>query len=278
MHRYFTRLAQRTGLEPPVIPAPTQAGASVAGVVERDVYVEAPPLARTSNSGVPQSSAAPEAAPRKTRSSPSSHRGASEEAVTENTAGPGHPAALAAPLATMISPIEPVSPFPSSASAPPPAPSKGAAEFASHATTRSRAPDTAARGRPNTATPRAGVEVPGARSAFADAPHTPPRLMASPPSPSASGPDALDPLPGAKPAGPKEKTSAPSVFQPPVAFPYAAAPSRPAPASNEVEVRIGAIRVEVHPPLPPTSPMPPARHEAARERPSFQPRRHYLRW
>lgn len=274
MSQYFTRLAARTGLH-----APQSSGAPAADIAEQSVEIEAahpaPVLARSA--APPKSSAAP------ADSTPAANK-TGGEAVTHDQ----YPVAAPPTQGEKIYGEPPSRQQPQArapASAAPDAPplfDRAVSSFAAEEAVRGNNPDASGEVR-RAGPPPARHEESAARIAPRISP-TPVETVEGPPPPRAPAqtipPRAAPPAeklfePARAPRAAGENSSA-APARAENSAPSARAQSTPPPAPNEVEVHIGAIKLEIHPP-PPAAPPPAPRPENIPER-RFEPRRHYLRW
>jgi hypothetical protein len=285
MSGYFARLAERTGLGG--VPARP---ARAANIVEHGVEVEAPPAGVVAVAGTPSGSLLGSA---RADAAPPDANPLSMESTTIGPEGTREqPAASSAALATEKPPIlepwtlartpsaeaprsrENAPPLPPAGPAAPGQERRGAAWPAP--SSRVRAIDAEAQRREAT---DAGLEAGEAESASIDVSFPAPRLKEH----TSQSPSAALPERG---SGPASVGRAPSHEDRPdsshlkaeLALPRPQAKEKHKPVAQDVSVHIGAIQIEIRPPVPPPSPPAPARAEAARERPRFEPRRHYLRW
>ncbi len=290
MSRYFTRLAERTGLHASAAPVSTPAPG--ADIVEQEVQVEAEPAAAMiSRSAAPQASAAP-ATPPGTPFVPS-NRPAPNDAAAATSAPRAEAPALDRTLAgetSLIEPArqresapqrEPVLSSPSSMSAPAVAPSEEVAEFTARVAGTELPRSEPPLARADRIVSRAAGKLAAAESSPAGPTHDAPQALSSraesPPFPFALQAEKFSQSPAAERAVPRERTIASAEPKTPAASWRALTPSQPAARADDITVRIGAIKLEIHPPPAPLQYVEP-RREAAAEPPRFQLRRHYLRW
>jgi hypothetical protein len=287
MSGYFTRLAQRTGLQPnPARSTP----ASATGTIEQNVQVEARPAAANEAAGVPPA-AFSEAGRSRTVLSDSTllarKDGAIEKDVTRE-----EPSLLGAARTTERSSIIKSSPAPrpssvqslrSRESAPPlpsmealAAPSEERVEPTEKGTLTQPMEIETERASTNTASERIGAEMVGVESALARETQ---RRSVSLTAKLAPAPDAGNELPApGEHAALREAMLDAAHSKTAPASPRPVTVSKARPAGHDIAVHIGAIQLEIHSTAQPPRAQPgPARQEAARESPRFEPRRHYLR-
>ena len=244
MSRYFARLAQRSGLlGPPAPPAPAH---PLANIVERDTQVDAAPASRPPGApGATSARATPARQDNRISNVPSIEAPIPLAVVREQT-----PSAMTLPA----------SPTPSPPSAP---------QLVASARPLAVAPAT-----------RAPLSPKDPLGALAET------FAESPPSTVARREPALEPLPqpwSRAPIRPLVDAQMPRLPEMPEIADTSAPVSAPArsrvqaeSSARHVEVRIGAVRLEIHAP-PPARVAPAPAPTVLNEPPRFTPRRHYLR-
>jgi hypothetical protein len=279
MSGYFSRLAQRTGLQPGMA-APTDAAATAAEIVEEDVQVDAP-LAANIAPGASESST-PQASPSRPqfanpRILTATHTAAEEDAPRDDSPALHPPDAAENPSVNAARRRQTAPPSVITGDVPAVG-SLQAKEFVEPA--RDTEPE-----RVETEPPRANATGPGVKpersrseSAFTGTPHSG-RLRQAATTPAtlpAPAWEKFDAGPAAERRPPREETTRAPDFKTDPVSPRLLPASNGAPAAHDVAVHIGAIQLEIHPPAAPRPA--PARPEVPRERPRFEPRRHYLRF